>query len=103
ALLGAVVCVLVAFKVLPVFQTGTDLSRQPALIVNDTSAAVVVAHCDDRACTSTSGRASVPAGHSLRVGSGQWVIEDSGGGRTGRPTAPAGPRLPGADAGACLA
>ena len=100
--MGAVACVLVAFKVLPAFQTGTDLSRQSALIVNDTSAAVVVAHCDDRACTSTSGRASVLAGHSLRVGSGQWVIEDSGGRRSGCLMASAGQRLPVSQAGACL-
>jgi hypothetical protein len=75
--------VLIAFKVLPTFQSGADLSRQPAVIVNDTTAPVVVAHCDDSACSRTSGPATVAPGQSLRVGSGRWLIEDSQGARAG--------------------
>jgi hypothetical protein len=95
--------VLIAFKVLPSFQTGTDLSRQPAVIVNDGGAPVVVAHCDDSACAGTSGRATVAPGQSLRVGGGQWVIADAGGGRIGCLTAAAGQRLPVSRAGPCPA
>lgn len=103
ALLGAVACVLVAFRALPAFQTGSDLSRRPAVIVNDTAAPVVVAHCDDSACVHTSGRATVGPGQSLRVGSGHWVIEDIGGSRTGCLTASAGQRLPASQAEPCPA
>jgi hypothetical protein len=82
-LLGAAACVLIAFKALPGFQTGTDLSRRPAVIVNDTTGAVVVAHCDDGACRRTSGPATVAPGQSLRLGSGSWAIDDPSGARVG--------------------
>jgi hypothetical protein len=100
-LLGAVACVLIALKLLPGFQTGTDLSRQPAVIVNDTTGAVVVAHCDDQACAGTSGRANVAPSQSLRVGSGQWVIADAGGRRLGCLAAAPGRQLLVSRAGLC--
>jgi hypothetical protein len=93
ALLGAAACVLVALKVLPTFQIGTDLGRQPAVIVNDTATAVGVGRCADAGCTRSTGSAVVAPGGELRAGdSARWVVE-AGGTRLGCLVAAPGRRL----------
>jgi hypothetical protein len=101
-LAGVVVCVLVALGLLPTFAFLSDLAQPPALLVNDTSAAVVVAHCAG-SCPLTGGRTLTP-GAELRAGppGSRWVARDADGGVLGCLTASiAGQRLAVSRAGPC--
>jgi hypothetical protein len=102
---AAVACVLVALRLLPQTQTATDLGHPPAMIVNDTSATVVVAHCG-AGCAGTSGSVTLRPGQSLRVGvtarADDWAIEDNEGTRLGCLTATSSAeRLAVSEAGPC--
>ena len=84
ALLSAiVVCALIGFRLIPAFAPASGLGREPALIVNDTAAPVVVFRCLP-SCAAATGGVSVARGASLRLGgNGEWVIESPAGERLG--------------------
>jgi hypothetical protein len=93
-LAGVAACVLVALGLLPTFAFLSDLAQPPAVLLNDTSAAVVMAHCTGT-CPVTGGLTLAPGG-ALRAGpvGSRWVARDADGGLLGCLTArTAGQRL----------
>jgi len=86
-LAGVAVCVLVAVGLLPAFAFLSDLAQPPAVLVNDTPAAVVVAHCAG-SCPATGGQPLKP-GAELRAGppGSRWVAREADGGLLGCLTA----------------
>src|SRR5207245_8263746 len=85
-LAAAAACLLVAIRLIPAIRTGSELGLQPAAIVNDTTAPVLVARCV-RTCAHPDQGVEVVPGHSLRAGAtpGQveWLIESQAGDRIG--------------------
>jgi hypothetical protein len=77
-LLGAaVVCALIAVRLLPAVATPDTLGPRPALIVNDWSNAVFVVHCS-ATCPAGGGTALAP-GQELRAGppGARWRVDDA--------------------------
>lgn len=93
-LLGAAAaCALIAFGILPAISQPADLGRRPAVIVNDSSAAVVVVHC---LASCPAGGTAVEPGRQLPAGppGARWSIADTSGVSLGCLTATtAGQRL----------
>jgi hypothetical protein len=90
---AAIVCVLIGVRLLPAISTPNSLGPRPALIVNDTAGAVVVAHCY-QTCPAV-GTTVAPA-QELRAGppGARWRVEDGSGATLGCLTAAgAGERL----------
>lgn len=78
-LLGsAIVCALIGVRLLPAISTPNSLGPRPAVIVNDTAGAVVVAHCSQ---TCPAGGATVAPAQELRAGppGALWRVEDASG------------------------
>lgn len=101
---AAVACVLIALRLIPAIPLLADVGPQPAVIVNDYRATVVVRHCA-ATCATTTGVATLPAGRELKAGapsSDPWLIEDSSGRPIGCLTVTAaGQRLSVSHAGSC--
>ncbi len=93
-LLGAAVaCVLIGVRLLPAISTPDSLGPRPAVIVNDSTGAVLVAHCDQ---TCPAGGTTVAPAQELRAGppGARWRVEDGSGATLGCLTATvAGERL----------
>ena len=86
-LLGAaIVCALIGVRLLPAISTPNSLGPRPAVIVNDTAGAVVVAHCSQ---TCPAGGATVAPAQELRAGppGALWRVEDASGAALGCLTA----------------
>ena len=90
---AAIVCALIGVRLLPAISTPDSLGPRPAVIVNDTAGAVVVAHCSQ---TCPAGGTTVAPAQELRAGppGARWRVEDGSGATLGCLTATgAGERL----------
>lgn len=99
---AAIVCALIGFRVLPAVSPPGDLGPRPAVIVNDSTAVIVVVHCDG-SCPATGGTTLAPA-QELRAGppGARWRVRDARGVPLGCLTATApGERLLVSRAGPC--
>lgn len=103
-LAAAAACVLVALRVLPEVALPGDVERTPAVIANDTAAAVVVSRCS-APCATGRDAVSLAPGRELRTGppgAATWLVEDTDGRRLGCLAATAeGQRLTVSRAGRC--
>jgi hypothetical protein len=78
-LLGsAIVCALIGVRLVPAISTPDSLGPRPAVIVNDTTAAVLIAHCS-QSCPA--GGSSVAPARELPAGppGARWRVEDASG------------------------
>jgi hypothetical protein len=77
-LVAALACVAIAFGRLPALRTGTELAPAPAVIVNDTPAAVVAVHCSP-GCVGDG--TVIDPGHELPAGppGARWQLRSAGG------------------------
>jgi len=102
-LLGAaIVCALIAVRLLPAVSTPDNLGPRPAVIVNDLGYPVVVVHCT-ATCPAGGGTGLAPA-QELRAGppGARWRVDDALGAPLGCLTATAaGERLSVSHAGPC--
>jgi hypothetical protein len=75
---SAIVCALIGVRLVPSISTPDTLGPRPAVIVNDTTGAVLVAHCDQ---TCPAGGRSLAPAQELRAGppGARWRIEDASG------------------------
>jgi hypothetical protein len=90
---AAVACALIGVRLVPAVSTPDSLGPRPAVIVNDSAGAVVVAHCSQ---TCPAGGTRVAPAQELRAGppGARWRVEDASGAPLGCLTAKgAGERL----------
>jgi hypothetical protein len=75
---AAVICALIGVRLVPAISTPDSLGPRPAVIVNDTTGAVLVAHCSQ---TCPAGGSTVAPAQELRAGppGARWRVEDAAG------------------------